>query len=178
MRGWSYLLLAGVWLTQHSLTVKPAAAQPKRKGGKKLAMNDAHKAEKPGVRFERRAWRQARSQASDRFAQVRSGPTGERVVVDGSPLYPREGGTRIVSNLVWSQDGKGLAFVERATNGILRLLVFPLLQMDEPLTWDLPDSVLSREPRVSWVGPTQVGVGDSEAVPQIIARFTIERQSR
>jgi hypothetical protein len=178
MRGWSYLLLAGVMLTQHSLLVRPAAAQPKRKGGKKLALADAAARgyDRAAVRFERRAWRQSRAPVSDRFAQVTRAAAGERVVVDGAPLYPRRGGTRVVSNLVWSRDGSGLAFVERTTAGRLRLLVFPVLEMDEPLSWDLPDGVLQRAPKVAWIGPAQVGVGESEAAPVVVARFSIERR--
>jgi hypothetical protein len=178
MRGWSYLLLAGVVLTQHALFVRPAAAQPRRKTGKKLALASASEraTERPAVRFERRAWRQSKAPVGERFAQVTRHGAGEHVVVDGAPLYPRRGGTRVVSNLVWSRDGSGLAFVERATNGKLRLLVFPVLEMDEPLSWDLPDGVITRAPRVTWMGPAQVGVGESEAAPQIVARFTLERR--
>ncbi|HEY3360098.1 MAG TPA: hypothetical protein VGQ83_43000 [Polyangia bacterium] len=177
MRGWSYLLLAGVVLTQHSLLVRPAAAQPKRKPGKKLALAEpARGYDRSAIRFERRAWRQSKAPVGDRFAQVKSAGGGERVVVDGAPLYPRRGGTRVVSNLVWSRDGSGLAFVERTTGGRLRLLVFPVLEMDEPLSWEIPDGVLTRAPKVTWMGPAQVGVGNSEVAPQVVARFTIERR--
>jgi len=181
MRGWSYLLLAGVWLTQHALTVRPAAAAPRKKAGRKmLAANDVHPARvaaRAALRFERRTWRQARSPAGDRFAQVQNHHEGERVTVDGTPLYPRRGTTRVVSNLTWSRDGNGLAFVERTARGGLRLVVFPVLEMDDPLTWDIPDGVLTRAPRTTWIAPGQVGVGDSEAAPRIVARFTLERRA-
>jgi hypothetical protein len=181
MRGWSYLLLAGVWLTQHALTVRPAAAAPKKRSGRKLlAATERHATRgtaRAGMRFERRTWRQARSPVGDRFAQVQSQRNGERVTVDGTTLYPRRGGTRVVSNLTWSRDGAGLAFVERTREGGLRLIVFPVLEMDDPLTWDLPSGVLSGAPRTTWIAPGQVGVGNSEAAPQIVARFTIERRA-
>jgi hypothetical protein len=181
MRGWSYLLLAGVWLTQHALTVRPAAAAPKKKPGRRLVASEAGQAARAtaraAMRFERRTWRQARCPVGDRFAQVQNHSAGERVTVDGAPLYPRHGTTRVVSNLTWSRDGSGLAFVERTARGALRLVVFPVLEMDDPLTWDLPDGVLTRAPRTTWIAPGQVGVGDSEAVPQIVARFTLERRS-
>jgi len=178
MRGWSYLLLAGVWLTQHALTVRPAAAAPKKKPGRKLlAAESARISARAAVKFERRQWRQSRSPVGDRFAQVQSHGAGERVTVDGTALYPRQGATRVVSNLTWSRDGSGLAFVERTARGSLRLVVFPVLEMDDPLTWDIPDGVLTRAPRTSWIAPGQVGVGDSEAAPRIVARFTLERRA-
>jgi hypothetical protein len=181
MRGWSYLLLAGVWLTQHALTVRPAAAAPKKKAGRKALTSEngqaARATPRAALRFERRTWRQARSPVGDRFAQVQHHSAGERVTVDGSPLYPRQGATRVVSNLTWSRDGSGLAFVERTTRGSLRLVVFPVLEMDDPLTWDIPDGVLSGAPRTAWITPGQVGVGDSEVAPQIVARFTLERRA-
>ena len=181
MRGWSYLLLAGVWLTQHALSVRPAAAASKKKSGRKLLASEAGPATRAtaraALRFERRTWRQARSPVGDRFAQVQHHSAGERVTVDGAALYPRSGSTRVVSNLTWSRDGNGLAFVERTARGALRLVVFPVLEMDDPLTWDIPDGVLTRAPRTTWIAPGQVGVGDSEAAPRIVARFTIERRA-
>jgi hypothetical protein len=178
MRGWSYLLLAGVWLTQHALTVRPAAAAPKKKAGRKVQVPESVRAvQRAAVRFERRQWRQARSPVGERFAQVQTHAQGERVTVDGTALYPRQGSTRVVSNLTWSRDGSGLAFVERTARGALRLVVFPVLEMDDPLTWDIPDGVLTRAPRTSWIAPGQVGVGDSEAAPRIVAKFTLERRA-
>jgi hypothetical protein len=179
MRGWSYLLLAGVWLTQHALTVRPAAAAPRKKSaGRKAVTPEATRtAARASLKFERRTWRQARSPVGDRFAQVQHHSAGERVTVDGAALYPRTGSTRVVSNLTWSRDGSGLAFVERTARGSLRLVVFPVLEMDDPLTWDIPDGVLTRAPRTTWIAPGQVGVGDSEAAPRIVARFTLERRA-
>jgi hypothetical protein len=177
MRGWSYLLLAGVWLTQHALTVRPAAAAPKKSGRKVKAPELERATARAALRFERRQWRQARSPAGDRFAQVQHHAAGERVTVDGAALYPRQGSTRVVSNLTWSRDGTGLAFVERTARGALRLVVFPVLEMDDPLTWDIPDGVLTRAPRTTWIAPGQVGVGDSEAAPRIVAKFTLERRA-
>jgi hypothetical protein len=93
----------------------------------------------------------------------------QQVIVDGKCVWPRQGLTRVHSDLVWSADGRGLAFVEEMGGGA-RLVV--LVEFDNPegdLTWPIPSDALAPGLRVFWAGRNQVVIGEAALKPKFAA---------
>jgi hypothetical protein len=118
-----------------------------------------------GVRF-------AFTTKHDRLAFVGGKPDAAFVAVNGVQVYPRRGRTVIGSELAWSRDGLGLAFLETPARKPARLVL--LAAYDNPradTSWELPPSAPVEGTRVFWPRPGRLVVGKTTARPVFTASF-------
>jgi len=96
------------------------------------------------------------------------------VVVDGRRVWR---GQRVISPLVWSDQGGALAFTGRDRAGRTTLVVVLFLDGADPaaMTWAVPRNA---EPAraVTWLGATRLGAGPSELEPRLVASFSARLQ--
>jgi hypothetical protein len=96
------------------------------------------------------------------------------VRVDGRRVWR---GRRVLSPLVWSDQGGALAFTARDRGGRTTLVVVIFLDGADPaaMTWAVPRAA---EPAraVTWLGATRLGAGPSELEPRLVASFSARLQ--
>ena len=104
----------------------------------------------------------------------RASARGGEVRVDGQRVWR---GQRVLSPLVWSDQGGALAFTARDRAGRTTLVVVVLLDGADPaaMTWAVPRAA---EPAraVTWLGATRLGAGPSELEPRLVASFSARLQ--
>lgn len=116
------------------------------------------------------------SPGKKRLAYIAGKRRLQAVKVDELQVWPREDGKprgqrRIVSDLVWSPDGNGLAFIAQngKTSRLIVLLVIDDLNGD--LSWDLPRSAGQGVNKLFWA-ESKVFVGESSLKPRFAASWT------
>jgi hypothetical protein len=114
----------------------------------------------------------------DRLAFVGGTPGKAFVSVNGKQVYPRRGKTVIASDLVWSRDGLGLAFLETPAKKPPRLVLLGAYDNPrEDATWDLPPTAELDGARVFWTRPGKLVVGKTTTRPFFSASFDREDAS-
>lgn len=113
------------------------------------------------------------SPGRERLAYV-SGTRSHTVEIDGRPIWPGESASRrrrIVSELVWSPDGRSLTFLSLAGR---RTELVVLLELDDPdghLSWPLPAKAAAPTNKLFW-GESRVTIGESLLKPRYAATWT------
>ena len=112
---------------------------------------------------------------SDRLGFVAGSPQSGFVSVNGVQVYPRRGRTFIASDLAWSRDGHGLAFLETPPRKAARLVLLGATDNPrEDTTWELPASAPVDGARVFWTRPGRLVVGKTTSKPVFTASFSRE----
>lgn len=116
------------------------------------------------------------SPGKKRLAYVVSKRRRQMIKVDEVQVWPRGGAPargrrRIVSDLVWSPDGAGLAFIERKGKRSRLVVLLVIDDINGDLSWDLPSSAGRGVNKLFWA-ESKVLVGESTLKPRFAASWT------
>jgi hypothetical protein len=157
-----------IWLDNHRLGYlsPPAEAAPGKRPAPVYVVHDIHTGEvlaaRSGVEF---VWGPARRHV----AFVSGAPLKQQVVVDGQTVWPRAGSTRVHGGVVWSNDGRGLAFAEETKEGPRLVVLVDFDDAGGDLTWPIPREATAPGLKVYWAGDSKVVIGESALSPKFAA---------
>ncbi len=114
------------------------------------------------------------SPGKKRLAYVAGKRRRQVIKVNDEQVWPRKrdrARRKIVSSLVWSPDGSGLAFLERNRTKARLVVLLVVDNKDGDLTWEIPRRASGGKNKLFWA-ESKVLIGESTFKPRFAASWT------